>query len=466
MRGDDQPAGAHAVFVSAVVVAAITALDISKMNIGLFSIQTALGGSTASIQLIVSGYALAFGVALLPAGRWGDVRSRRGPLLAGLTILGVASLVGALAWSVELVVVVRVVQGIAAGMMMPQALGIVQDQFHGPQRARMYGVLGAAIAVATAIGPALGGLAIAVAGPDIGWRLLFLMNVPAALLAIYLARRATPRVERPAEPPELDLVGIALIATSTLLVMLPFMLDRPWGWVAFPAAAVGICAFVMWERRYVRGGRAPAVDLTLFHRGTFRLAMVVGLCYMASVSNGVLLIVLYAQQRLQLSAPLAGLMTVPFAILAFGLSWLGGRWAGHHLLAVTTWGLIACLGGSAALGIVLLAVPVEWQWLANPAAFSVGGIGLGLLTASTQTLVLLEVAPDRGGVASSLGQVVQRLGTAIGPTIGFGVYAGVLRGGGDPPVAFAAALVVSAAFATVALLVTVCFRATRPRRTA
>lgn len=442
----------RAVVLVAVIVAAVTALDISKMNVGLFSIQHALGGSTTAIQLIVSGYALAFAIALLPAGRWGDVRSRRGPLLSGIVLLGIASLAGAGAVDVGVVVAARIFQGIAAGLMMPQAIGIVQDRFFGAERARMFGAVGAAIGVSTAIGPALGGLAIAAGSPEFGWRLLFLLNIPPAVAALVLVHRAVPVSVRRKAAPRLDLIGTVLIALTTLLIMLPFLSLGPWWWLALPLAALTAFGFIAWERRVARQGMDPAVDLALFGRAPFRLAMIVGVCYMAAVSSGVLLIVLYAQERLRLPAPAAGLMTVPFAIVAFALSLAGGRWAGARIMAVTAWALAACIVGAIVLGIVLLTVPPDWQWLANPLAFGIGGIGLGLLTASNQTLVLTDVPSRQGGVASSIGQVVQRLGTAIGPTIGYGVYASVVREQDDERVAFAWAIAVSVGFAVIALI--------------
>lgn len=129
----------------------------------------------------------------MPAGRLGDIRSRRLLFLIGLTAFTVTSFVCAIAPSIEMLVVARFLQGVAAGIQMPQVLGLVQQMFTGAERARAFGVFGAVIGLSTAFGPTLGGLLIAIGGDQDGWRLLFWMNIPLGVVALGFAWRLLPR---------------------------------------------------------------------------------------------------------------------------------------------------------------------------------------------------------------------------------------------------------------------------------
>ncbi len=147
-----------------VAVAAITILDLSKVNVALPSIEEALGAGSTELQLIVSGYVLTFGLVLVPMGRLGDQRSRRALFIVGLSLFTVTSLLCAIAVSPVMLMVARLLQGVAAGIQMPQVLGLIQQLFQGKERGRAFGLFGATIGIATAFGPTLGGLLILVGG--------------------------------------------------------------------------------------------------------------------------------------------------------------------------------------------------------------------------------------------------------------------------------------------------------------
>lgn len=159
-----------------VSVAALTILDLSKVNVALPSIESAFGAGSTQLQIVVSGYVLMFGLALVPFGRLGDQRSRKTLFLVGLTLFLAMSVVCALAPTVEILIAGRLVQGLAAGIQMPQVLGTIQQIFVGKERGRAFGLFGATIGIATAIGPTLGGLMIAVGGAQDGWRWIFWMT--------------------------------------------------------------------------------------------------------------------------------------------------------------------------------------------------------------------------------------------------------------------------------------------------
>ncbi len=176
-----------------VAVAAITILDLTKVNVALPSIEASFNAGSTELQLIVAGYVLTFGLTLVPAGRIGDQRSRKVLFVVGLSLFTLTSLVAALAPNATVLLIARLLQGVAAGIQMPQVLGIIQQLFRGEERGKAFGLFGATVGLATAFGPTLGGLIIAIGGPEDGWRGIFWINVPLALAAIALATLAPAR---------------------------------------------------------------------------------------------------------------------------------------------------------------------------------------------------------------------------------------------------------------------------------
>lgn len=408
-------------FAVAIAVACLTILDISKVNVAIPAIEAGLGADPTAIQLTVTGYTLTFGLALVPAGRYGDLHSRRRMFLIGLVVFTVASLACAAAVAPWMLAVARLVQGIAAGILMPQVLGITQQLFTGPARGRAFGVFGAVISLSIAFGPTLGGALIALAGPDLGWRLIFLINVPLAVVLFPLAARWLPRRQaQESATRDLDPFGVLLLAATTVTLMVPFVLttgaesDDPRRWWSLVAAvAVGV-GFVLWERRYAARGRVPVVDFALFRDPGYRNAVVLGLFWFAAIPGTFLTTTLFIQNGLGFPAIVAGLTSVPFALASAVSSW----WAGGRVLR---WGRsIVVLG--AALGLVgfsglLLAgllLPTEFAPLGMGAALAIAGAGGGMVVSPNQTLMLNDIPVVKGGLAGSIGQLAQRVGTAIG----------------------------------------------------
>jgi len=404
-----------------IAVAALTILDLSKVNVGLPSIEKSLGADSSALQVIVAGYALAFGLALVPAGRLGDLYSRKVMFVIGLSGFTVASALCALAPNIETLLVARILQGVAAGVQMPQVLGLVQQLFQGEARGRAFGLFGATIGVATAFGPTLGGLLIAVGGATDGWRLLFWMNVPLGIIALVFALRLLPRTQ-PHQPGarNLDLVGIVLLGIGVFAFMLPFVLttggpdDAPLRWLWLAASAAAIALFVLWERRYEAAGKSPAIQFALFRLGSYRNGLLLATAYFAAIPAVFLLTTLFLQQGLGYPPVFAGMVSIPFALTSAVSSLIGGRLVNRYGRSLVVLGL-----GIAFVGFVLLLVaaevpPAEYSiwWMGG--AMAVAGIGGGLVISPNQTLTLAEIPVTEGGVAGSMAQVGQRVGTAVG----------------------------------------------------
>jgi len=410
--------GAFAVCVAA---AALTLLDLSKINVTLPAIQHALGATPTELQLLVVGYALSFGLALVPAGRYGDARSRRRILLAGLIAFAVVSLACSLATTAGLLVAGRLAQGVVAGALMPQVLGIVQHLYTGKERTRAFGVIGMVTGLCVALGPTIGGFLITVGGEVLGWRLIWLMNVPLALALLPFAFRLIPR-DRPRdhEKADLDPLGLALLALAVGCLLAPFVLttgrgsdvaERWWFLLAFAAL---LAAFVMWERRYTRRGGSPVVDVALFRIGSFRLGTALSALQFGALPATFLVLNLFVQQGLHQSAFIGGLVLIPYSLTYIVSAWLSvplstRMGAGYSVLGFSL--MLSGLGLTMAAG--MWATPASATLLLS-LAWAVAGVGTGGLGAQLQALSLSQVPTGSGGVAGSISQLAQRLGTAVG----------------------------------------------------
>jgi MFS family permease len=408
-------------FAVCVAVASLTILDLSKVNVGLPSIEEALGAGPTDLQLIVAGYALAFGLVLVPAGRYGDLHSRKRMFLIGLSVFAAASLVCAIAPTILVLIVARILQGVAAGLLMPQVLGLIQQLFVGPERGRAFGLFGAIIGLSTAFGPTLGGLLIAIGGPESGWTLLFWMNVPLAIVLLPIAAKLLPKTQpHPSGANSLDPVGIVLLAFAVLGLMLPFVLttgapsDDPARWWLLVAFAVFAALFVVWEGRYARRGETPVVDFSLFRISGYRNAILIGTCYFAAMPATFLTLTLFLQQGLGLAPVFAGMITIPFALASAVSSWWSGRHVERFGRTLVVAGLVLVVIGFAANSVLAAVLPVDIAPFAMSAAMLIAGIGGGAVISPNQTLMLADVPVSSGGVAGSIGQLGQRIGTAVG----------------------------------------------------
>ncbi|RLK52792.1 MFS transporter [Microbacterium telephonicum] len=418
-----------------VSVAALTILDLSKVNVALPSIEKALGAASTELQIVVSGYVLMFGLALVPFGRLGDQRSRKRLFLVGLTLFAAASVVCALAPTAEVLIAGRLLQGLAAGIQMPQVLGTIQQIFTGKERGRAFGLFGATISVATAIGPTLGGLLIAVGGDQDGWRWIFWINVPLCLLVIAGVVWLLPRTRRPVPGRvQLDPVGLLLFALMIVTLMWPFLFttgspdDDPRRWWTLVLFAVFAAGFVAWERRYAASGRAPLIPFSLFRIPSFRNGTLIVTTYFTAIPALFLLTTLFLQLGVGLPPVFAGMVSIGFAVASAISSWIGGNLIGRFGRPLVVWGLGVVLVSTVTLAVVAYLAPVGIVAYAMAGVYVVAGAGAGLVVAPNQALTLAEIPTREGGLAGSVGQLGQRIGTAVGTAVGLSLfYAAIYR---------------------------------------
>lgn len=446
--------------ILAVLLVAIfmSLVGVSIINVVLPSIQRGLDASESELQWVLTGYALTFGVVLVAAGRAGDIVGR-GPLfIAGVALFTLSSVAGGLAPDPLSLNIARVLQGLGSGLLNPQAVGMIQQYFRGPERGRAFGALGSVIGVSVAIGPVIGGLIVQLAGDAQGWRWTFLVNVPVGVLAIVLALRWLPRpLRNPREQGsrslvrDLDPVGAVVLGLAVLALLLPFV-ERtlgPAGWLAVPAGLVLLALWAVWERRYRDHGHAPMVDLALFRVRSFTTGTLIAGLYFMGVTSVWVLVALYVQDGLGRSALEAGLIGMPAAVLsAFTANWSGRR-VGRHGRRIVVAGIcsaIVGLGLSIAVVQLVEAGQASVWWMLLTLAF-VGG-AQGLVITPNQTITLGEVPLEYAGSAGGVLQTGQRIGTAMGLGIITAVAFAVLDGNEWP-------LAVTAGFATTAALLAV-----------
>lgn len=408
-------------YAVAVGVASLTILDLAKINVAIPAISTVLGAGATEVQLLLSGFVLAFGLLLVPSGRIGDLYSRRFMFLLGLSLFTLASVAGTFAPTIELLIAARIFQGFAAGILMPQVLGLVQQLFQGRERGQAFGVFGAVIGLSTAFGPTLGGILVGVGGDDVGWRLLFAMNIPLGIAAFVMAFRLLPRSQdNSGAVKDFDLVGTALLGLTTFSLMLPFVLttgtsvDDParWWWLAVMVVALSV--FILWEKAYLSRGKVAIIDFELFQISTFRNGILISSFYFAALPATFIVLTLFLQQGLGFSPVVAGMVTIPFALISAYTSYRSGKVVHHRGRPLVVVGLLSVLAGFGLVVLFTFTVPDPLMPWAVAAAMTLAGAGGGAVISPNQTLMLEDIPVSQGGLAGSLAQVGQRIGTAIG----------------------------------------------------
>jgi EmrB/QacA subfamily drug resistance transporter len=432
-------------------------LDVSIVNVALPSIESGLGAAQSELQWVVSGYALTFGLLLVPAGRIGDLKGRRNVFVTALALFTLASAACGAAPSSALLVVARLVQGLAGGTLTPQISATIQEMFSGRERGRAFGYFGTTVGISTAVGPLLGGVLIAIFGDAEGWRAVFYVNIPIGLVAIPLAWRLLPAHNRSTtgRRHDLDPIGVLLLGIGVVTLLMPFVEEREWGswkWWLVPLSVALLLVFVLWERRYASRGREPVVDLGLYTRRSYGFGSSLITLYFAGFTPLFFVFTLFLQVGLGYSALAAGLAITPFALGSAVAATVGGRLVsdlGRRLVAL---GLVLVVVGFVAALVAVHLVPQHGTAWATALPLLVAGLGGGLVIAPNQALTLSEVPVQQAGTAAGLLQTGQRVGAAVGiAAVGSTFFAAVAGSGGDFAAGFERGITVAVCFVAAAL---------------
>ncbi|MEV0715158.1 MFS transporter [Asanoa sp. NPDC050611] len=394
-------------------------LDALVTTIAGPTIRADLGAPESTIQWLAAGYTLAMAVGLVTGGRLGDLFGRRRMFLVGTAGFVAASLLCALAQGEGTLVTARVLQGLFGAVLLPQGLGLIKEMFPPHQVGAAFGLFGPVMGLSAVGGPILAGWLVSADLFGLGWRMIFLINLPIGLLGLVLGARFMPR-SRDASAPRLDVAGVGLVSAAMFLLVYPIVQGRELGWPAWTFASMVVALVVFgvfgwWEARRQRRGFDPLVVPTLFRKRAFTGGLVAGTAFFAGLLGFSLVLTLYLQLGLGYSPLKTGLTGVPQAVgvvVGFGLSAAGGLarrhgrlvlQAGVAVMALAALGLLATIHGTSTV--------TPWRLAPVLAAF---GIGMGLAMAPFFDIILAGVEPRESGSASGALNAAQQFAGALG----------------------------------------------------
>ncbi|WKK23871.1 MFS transporter [Streptomyces olivoreticuli] len=423
---------------------AMDMLDALVANIAAPSIRAELGGGTSVTQWLGAAYALAMAVGLITGGRLGDVVGRRRMFLVGVSGFTVASLLCAAAQSPGVLIGSRGLQGLFGAVLIPQGLGLIKEMFHGREAGKAFGMYGPVMGLSYVGGPVLAGWLVSADFFGAGWRMVFLINLPLGLLALFGGWRFLPESGRTAAT-RLDLVGVVLASAAALPVVFPLVQGRELGWPVwvFVSMAAGVALFGLfgwYETRTARHGGDPLVVPGLFRKRAFSGGLATGAVLFAAVAGFSLVLSLFLQSGLGATPLEAGLAVLPWSagtVVGFVVvQVLDGSGAldriGRGLVQA---GVVVMALGTGAFALTLQLVGARVTVWHGAPALVVIGLGMGLVMGPFFHTVLAAVEPHETGSAAGTLTAVQQLGSALGVavlgTVFFSVLGGQVAGAAD-----------------------------------
>jgi EmrB/QacA subfamily drug resistance transporter len=408
-------------------------LDFFIVNVALPSMQSSLHASAGALEWVAAGYGLTSAVFLITAGRLGDRYGRRRTFALGLALFTLSSAICGAAGNSEVLIGGRLLQGAAAALLMPNVLSLIGVLYTGPDRAKALSAYGMVMGLAAVGGQLIGGALVQLNIAGLGWRSVFLINLPIGALALALAPVLVPESRAP-RANRIDLLGTALVTTGLTAIVLPLVEGRQhgwpaWTWISLAGAPMILGAFVAHQRRLTRRNGSPLLELSLFKARAFSAGLLAQLVFWCGQASFFLILALYLQQGRGLTAMQAGLV---FTILA-----------GAYLVASIRAPALTERHGRRVLGVgalvlaaghgLLLAGVAEVGTGGTVAALVPGlllvGAGMGLGIAPLATIIMSATAPEHVGAASGALATMQNVGNAVGVAIVGVIFFGRLHAG-------------------------------------
>ena len=404
-------------------------MDSTITNVALPTIGKNLGATPEQLEWTVAGYVIAFATLLITGGRLGDIFGHRRIFVIGIVGFTLASLGATLSQTGDLLVAARVLQGGFAGIMMPQVLSSVQVMFSPEERAPVLGIIGSLSALGAVGGLILGGWLVTADLLGMGWRSIFLVNVPIGVALVVAALLFVPR-SRSEHPLRPDLVGVVLGGVGVFLVVFPLTDGRAagwawWIWAMLITSPFVIAAFVWQQGRMLKAHKAPLLPLPLFRDRGFASGQLVQV--LSSIGNGgyVLILLYYVQSALGFTALAAGLTLLPFALGSIAAAPLAifatkrlGKWA------VLLGGIVQAAALTWVMWTIWTAGAVLTGWDVT-APLTLVGAGMMTLIIPLTSITLESVpTPDAGaasGTLTTFGQIGMVLGVALAGSVFFGI---------------------------------------------
>jgi MFS family permease len=404
-----------ALLVTLLAGQAMASMDVEIRVIATPSLRADLQPSGAQLQLIVAMYTLAFGAFVVTGARLGDVLGHRRVFLIGLTTFTFASLAAGLAPTATVLIGAIALQGVAAALMTPQVLSIIQLQFAGERRARAIGAYSMVLAAGVATGMVLGGLLVSAHLLAAAWRPALLLNAPVGAAVLVSARRRLPKAYGEAQV-RLDPAGAATLAAALLALIAPLTFGRQagwplWVWPSFAASVAALAGFVHLERRIAARGGDPLFELDVLKLPGVAAAIGAVALVMACYAGFLVSLTLHLQEGLGFSALASGLIFAVYAsgFAAASLTWTRAGATVRDRLPIAG----ALVMAAALLAVALIAHGGHWPVAVMTPLLVLGGAAhacaFSPLAARLTTVVRAEQAADLSGLiltASLVGQVV------------------------------------------------------------
>ncbi len=398
----------------------IVGLDSTIVNVALPAIHRSFNGPFSGLQWTIDAYTLVLASLLMLSGSTADRIGRKRIFQIGLTLFSLGSLLCALAPTLGLLVAARVVQAIGGSMLNPVAMSIIRNVFEDPrERAQAIGVWGGVVGISMALGPVLGGTLV----DSVGWRSVFLVNLPVGIVAFLLTAIYVPE-SRAAHPRRIDPVGQVLVILALATLTYAIIEGPSNGWLSAQTLflfAVSIAAFaslLIYELRR----RQPLIEVRFFASAPFSGASAIAVCAFAALGGFLFLNTLYLQDVRGLSPLDAGLYTLPMAVMILILAPLSGRLVGNRgtrlPLVIGSLGLIS----SAAL---LTQLTAHTPFGLLIAAYLLFGIGFGFVNPPITNTAVSGMPPSQAGVAAAVASTSRQVGATLGVAV-----LGALAGGG------------------------------------
>lgn len=395
-------------------------VDMTIINVAVPTLQAQLGASDAEVQWMVAGYSTVFSLLLITGGRLGDIVGYRRAFLIGVAGFTLTSLLCGLAQGPGQLVGARLLQGATAAIMLPQVMSLTQIMYPPQERMAALGLFGILGGLAAVLGPVIGGLILSANLFGLGWRPIFLINLPIGIVALALAARILP-AGRSAHRPRLDMKGTLLVMALLFALIFPLIQGRDYGWPLWGFALMG-CSLpvaVILARhsraRMARDGSALIVP-ALFHARGFTIGLLTTVTFQIATGGLLFTLALAMQRGLHFTAAQVGVAHIPYAFGAsFAIGLLSRKALPRFGPIVISWGAMLMIAGLVAL-IGLFHAPQlmnDEPWLMGLPLLGMG-LGMGLAGGPLPPCTLSEVDVGHAGSASGTLKATQQLGSAIG----------------------------------------------------
>ncbi len=390
----------------------IVGIDTTIVNVALPAIHSSLHASVPGLQWTIDAYTLVLASLLMLAGSTADRAGRRRVFQVGLVVFSLGSLLCAVAPSLEWLVAFRVLQAIGGSMLNPVALSIIRNVFEEPrERAQAIGMWGGVFGLSMALGPVVGGALV----DSVGWRAVFLVNVPVGVLGVVLSALFVPE-SRAARPRRLDPIGQMLVIAALGVLTYAIIEGPRTGWTSaeilglFGVAVACFAALVRCELRREQ----PLLEMRFFRSAPFSGASAIAVCAFAAQGGFLFLNTLYLQDVRGLSPLHAGLYMLPMAAMTLVFAPLSGRLVGRR---GTRSPIVIAAGAVIVAAVMLTRLTATTPAAYLLAAYFVFGFGLGLVNPPITNTAVSGMPPSQAGVAAAVASTSRQVGMTLGVAV-------------------------------------------------